>query len=161
VQLWWQVAGLTAPVVAASAVLEVLEPPVAGRLYRWGLQAGVVDAAGRRVGEVVDEVESSAPVPRTMSVAAPGAGTALVDVAVWMDLAEPPDDPPVVVRWSGLRCVLASGASVPVEAVQVTFPAGADWRRLDVLVDDIGVLQASNTPRTAANLSVLTLPPDR
>jgi len=160
VQLWWRVAGASSTVVAASAVLEVLEPPVSGRRYRWGLQAGVVDAAGRRVGEVVDEVDSS-DAPRTLTVAVTEPGTGLADVAVWMDLAAPPDDPPVVARWSELRCALASGASVPVEAVQVTFPAGSDWRRLDVVVDDLGVLQVSNTARTAANLSVLTLPPDR
>jgi hypothetical protein len=164
VQLWWQVPRLSSPVVGASAVLEVLEPPVAGLSYRWGLQAGVVDAAGRRIGEVVDEVDSSAVVsdaPRTLSVAPPLPGTGLVDVAVWMDLAQPPDDPPVVARWSALRCDLASGASELVRAVQVTFPSGFEWRRLDVVVDEVGVLQVSNTPRTAANLSVLELPPDR
>jgi hypothetical protein len=150
--------------VGASAVLEVLEPPVAGRLYRWGLQAGVLDAAGRRVGEVVDEVDSSSvssDAPRLLSVAVTAPGTALVDVAVWMDLAEPPDDPPVVVRWSRLGCELASGASMPVAGVQVTFPAGSEWRRLDVVVDEIGVLQVSNTRRTVTNLAVLQLPPDR
>ena len=156
-------------------VLEVLEAPVLGRRYAWGLQAGVVDGAGRRVGEVVDSVvrtsggewERSSGVGVvagerwSLSVAAAPLGSGLVDVAVWMDLASPPDDPPVVARWSGLSCRLASGGSAPVSGVQVTFPQGSEWRRLDVVVDEVGVLQVSNTARTAANLSVLAVPPDR
>jgi hypothetical protein len=175
VQLWWELCGSAGPVVAASAVLEVLEPPILGRRYAWGLQAGVVDAVGRRVGEVVDAVvrtsggeweRSSTDAgelgPRwSLSLAAAPLGVGLVDLAVWMDLAEPPDDPPVVARWSSLSCRLASGSSVAVGRVQVTFPQGSTWRRLDVVVDEIGVLQVSNTARTAANMSVLALPPDR
>jgi hypothetical protein len=176
VQLWWDNSGLLEPVVAASAVLEVLEPPVRGRRYVWGLQAGVVDGVGRRIGEVLDSVvrtsggkwERSSGVDGvglspcwSLSVAAAPLGAGLVDVAVWMDLTSPPDDPPVVARWSGLCCRLASGGSASVSRVQVTFPQGVDWRRLDVVVDDVGVLQVSNTARTAGNLSVLALPPDR
>ena len=176
VQLWWQLGVVAAPVVGATAVLEVLEAPVLGRRYSWGLQAGVVDAAGRRTGEVVDSVvrattgewQRSSPLgadgsgPRwSLSVTAAPLGESLVDVGVWMELAEPPDDPPVVARWSGLSCRLATGESTTVSHVQVTFPQGPDWRRLDVLVDDVGVLQVSNTARTAANLSVLAVPPDR
>ena len=97
----------------------------------------------------------------SLSVAAAPLGLGLVDVAVWMDLASPPDDPPVVARWSGLSCRLASGGSASVSGVQVTFPQGSEWRRLDVVVDEVGVLQVSNTARTAANLSVLAVPPDR
>ena len=97
----------------------------------------------------------------SLSVAAAPLGSGLVDVAVWMDLASPPDDPPVVARWSGLSCRLASGGSASVSGVQVTFPQGSEWRRLDVVVDEVGVLQVSNTARTAANLSVLAVPPDR
>ena len=162
------------PVVAATAVLEVLEAPVLGRRYAWGLQAGVVDGVGRRVGEVVDSVvrTSGGEWQRSSGVVCGGAmvavggrrrplGSGLVDVAVWMDLASPPDDPPVVARWSGLSCRLASGGSAPVTGVQVTFPQGSEWRRLDVVVDEVGVLQVSNTARTAANLSVLAVPPDR
>ena len=156
-------------------VLEVLEAPVLGRRYSWGLQAGVVDGVGRRVGEVVGSVvrtsggewlRSSGVGIGTgerwsLSVDAAPLGSGLVDLAVWMDLASPPDDPPVVTRWSGLSCRLASGGSAPVSGVQVTFPQGSEWRRLDVVADDVGVLQVSNTVRTAMNLSVLALPPDR
>ena len=156
-------------------MLEVLEAPVLGRRYVWGLQAGVLDNVGRRVGEVVDSVirtaggewERSSGVGAvagerwSLSVAAEPLGIGLVGVAVWMDLASPPDDPPVVARWSGLSCRLASDGPAPVGGVQVTFPQGSEWRRLDVVVDEVGVLQVSNTARTAANLSVLDVPPDR
>ena len=43
----------------------------------------------------------------------------------------------------------------------MTFPAGSEWRRLDVVVDDVGVLQVSNTARTTANMAVLALPDAR
>ena len=42
-----------------------------------------------------------------------------------------------------------------------TFPTGRDWRRLDVVVDDVGVLQVTNTRRTTSNMAVLPLPTGR
>lgn len=165
VQLWWDVG----PVVAASAVLEVLEPPVVGRRYSWGLQAGVVDADGGLAGSLVDVVEWSDSWSRppddgstwTLGVSCPSDGAHLVDVAVWMELAATPDEAPVVSRWSALRCQPSASSTTSVVSLQVTFPSGADWKRLDVVVDEVGVLMVTNTRRTARNLSVLTLPADR
>ena len=88
-------------------------------------------------------------------------GVALTDVAVWMELVLPPDDPPVVARWSSLLSRLADGTATAVPSVLVTFPTGPDWRRLDAQSDDVGVLQISNTRRRTANRTVLTLPPAR
>jgi hypothetical protein len=172
VQLWWVLAEEDGgrSVFAASAVLEVLEPPAVGRRYSWGVQAGVVDSVGSRVGSVIDSVVwseagswSRSPDGSTWSlgVSCPSTAAALVDLAVWMELAEPPDDPPVVVRWPALRCRSSAESTTRVDGVQVTFPTGPDWRRLDVVVDEVGVLMVTNTRRTARNLSVLGLPTDR
>ena len=164
------------PVVAATVVLEVLEAPVLGRRYAWGLQAGVVDEAGRRVGEVVDSVvRTSGGEWERSSWGWSRCGGAMVAVggrraARLRGSSTSPCGWTWPRRrttrrwwrgWSGLSCRLASGGSAPVSGVQVTFPQGSEWRRLDVVVDEVGVLQVSNTARTAANLSVLALPPDR
>ena len=114
--------------------------------------SGGLGHAGPPVGAVILEVGVDPSWP---------SGSTLADLAVWMDLAQPPDDPPVVARWSALCCRCADGSEVSVGAVLVTFPAGSEWRRLDVVVDDVGVLQVSNTARTAANMAVLALPDAR
>jgi hypothetical protein len=155
VQLWWQVPrGLV--VVGVSAVLEVLQPPVSGRRYRWGLQAGL--ASSDHVGPAAVFVEGS---DRLVLRAADHGAASLTDPAVSVELEGPPDDPTVVARWSALSLSLADGSTMPVEAVMVTFPTGRRWRRLDVVVDDVGVLQVSNTRRTVRNMSVLALPGGR
>ena len=76
--------------------------------------------------------------------------------AVTLELAEPPDDPTTVARWSSLRA-----GNDPVPAVLMTLPTTAPWRRLDVVPDEHGLLLVTNTHRTAKNLSVLPAPPAR
>ncbi len=145
-QLWWQIP-VAVRVVAASAVLEVLDPPVGGGV-RWGLQAaGPVVAPAAWVAGVGVPVELAA-----------AESSRLVDIAAWMELDEPPSGAPVVARWSGLQVVAADGAVAPVEAVMVTFPVGRSWRRLDVQVDGEGVLMVTNTRRRTRNQAVLRLP---
>jgi hypothetical protein len=122
------------------------------------LQAGLVDDAGHRFDTADVVVDASGDLAIR---AADWNAAALVDPAVWMDLSAPPDDPPVVARWSALSLQLADGSLLAVEAVMVTFPSGREWRRLNVVVDDVGVLQVSNTRRTARNMSVLALPGGR
>ena len=85
----------------------------------------------------------------------------LVDPAVWLELDQPPDDPTVVIRWSAMSLTLSDGSSQAVRSVLVTFPSGSDWRRLDVAVDEVGVLQVTNTRRRTSNLAVLPLPAGR
>jgi hypothetical protein len=82
----------------------------------------------------------------------------LVDIAAWMELDEPPSGPPAVARWSSLQVVGADGVAAAVEAAMVTFPTGRAWRRLDVQIDDAGVLMITNTRRRTRNQAVLTLP---
>ena len=153
-----------------------------GRRYAWGLQARLVEASGGPVGLavaslVVDEAggwrravtgldgrvteDAAAPmgaVELAITSGADAGGRALTDVAVWTEIDLPPDDPPVVARWSALRCHLADGAVQSVPAVMVTFPSGPQWRRVDVQPDDVGVLQVSNTRRRTGNRTVLALP---
>lgn len=145
VQLWWQMPPQS-PVVSASAVLEVLDPPALGGV-RWGLQAGPVAVEAQWVAGVGVRV----------GLADPGSSR-LVDIAAWMELDSPPSGPPVVARWSSLQVVDADEVAAAVEAVMVTFPTGRDWRRLDVQVDEVGVLMITNTRRRTRNQAVLTLP---
>ena len=201
-QLWWAMpdARTAPPVTGCSVALEVLQPPVLGRRCSWGLQAGVIDHSGVRVGEavmaLVHDVDGSwswsgadqrqpldrigEPFDLALSVAtgmvqvsgrsggslqaweaSGGPGAALMDVAVWMDLDQPPEGLAIVARWSALRCTLADGTVTAPETVLVTFPTAAEWRRMDVVTDDVGLLQVASTKRTAANMAVLAVPPGR
>jgi hypothetical protein len=145
VQLWWSVPR-GVEVVSASAVLEVLDPPASGGV-RWGLQARDLVAEAQWVtGEGV-----------TVELLATGSSR-LVDIAAWMELDEPPSGAPVVARWSQLQFRTADRVAAAVEAVMVTFPTGRAWRRLDVQVDEVGVLMVTNTRRRTRNQAVLTLP---
>jgi hypothetical protein len=156
VQLWWQVPRGRV-LVGVSVVLEVLQPPVSGRLHRWGLQAGLVDTSERRFDSAVTAVESSS----SLALRARPPAVSLVDPAMWMELEAPPDDPTVVARWSSPTCSFDDGSLAPVEAVLVTFPTGREWRRVDVVTDEVGVLMVTNTRRRTANLAVLEFPTAR
>jgi hypothetical protein len=160
VQLWF---GLPRGVefVGASAVLEVLQPPVSGRRYRCGLQAQVVGESAlepevRMMAVDLGDVEVGQ--PQLLKV---HDDRGLRDPAVWIELEEVPDDPTVVVRWSRLQVTTPTSVETPAETVLVTFPKSADWRRLDVALDDVGVLQVTNTKRRTPNMAVLPLPPAR
>jgi hypothetical protein len=145
VQLWWSVPrGVS--VVAASAVLEVLDPPSSGGV-RWGLQAHELVVEARWVPGSAVPVELSAP-----------DASRLRDIAAWMELDSPPTGASVVARWSQLQFRTADGATAGVESVMVTFPTGREWRRLDVQVDELGILMVTNTRRRTRNQAVLALP---
>jgi hypothetical protein len=162
VQLWWRVPP-GRPIIGVAVSLELLQPPVSARRYQWGLQAGLVDRTGRRLDDATVAVvhEPSGELRHELALDVRGtAAVALVDPAMWMELEEPPDDPTVVVRWSSPVWFSDDGPAA-VDAVMVTFPSGREWRRLDVVTDDVGVLQVTNTRRTAANMAVLQLPPAR
>ena len=145
VQLWWSVPR-GVEVVYASAVLEVLDPPAAGGV-RWGLQAGDLVAEARCAAGVAVAVELTA-----------SGSSRLVDIAAWMELDSPPTGAPVVARWSKLQYRPADGGTAVVEAVMVTFPTGRAWRRLDVQVDEVGLLMITNTRRRTRNQAVLRVP---
>jgi hypothetical protein len=117
---------------------------------RWGLQAR----------EVVAEARWEAGVAVRGTLTATGSST-LVDIAAWMELDDPPSGPPVVARWSSLQVADADGVAAGVEVVMVTFPTGRPWRRLDVQIDEQGVLMITNTRRRTRNQAVLTLPAAR
>ena len=156
-------------------MIEVLQPPVSGRRYAWGLQAGgsvaalVVEGGSWRwelPGGVVAPASAAGGLVQAATVdggvrwsAGEAVSTAAGDLsepAVTLELAEPPDDPTTVARWSSLR---AGDEWVP--AVLITLPTTAPWRRLDVVPDEQGLLLVTNTQRTAKSLSVLPVPPAR
>jgi hypothetical protein len=62
-----------------------------------------------------------------------------------------------VVRWSQPSALTASGVVVAPAGLQATFPGGDEWRRLNVVADDVGVLQVTDARRTTKNMTVLPL----
>jgi hypothetical protein len=86
-------------------------------------------------------------------------GDRLGGFVMWSELFCRGDDPPTSVRWSEPEARTASGRTVRPEQLQVTFPGGPEWRRLDVVVDDVGVQQRTNVPRSLDHLTLV--PPAR
>ena len=74
---------------------------------------------------------------------------------MWSELFCRGDDPPTTVRWSEPEARTASGVIVRPEQLQVTFPGGPEWRRLDVVIDDIGVQQRTNVTRSLDHLTLV------
>jgi hypothetical protein len=85
-------------------------------------------------------------------------GDRLRSFVMWSELFCRGDDPTAVVRWSRPEVETASGRRVPPKALQATFPGGEEWKRLDVVSDDVGVMQVTDTRRTARNMSILRVP---
>jgi hypothetical protein len=173
VQLWWQLPA--GPVTVISAVIEVLQPPVRGRRYAWGLQAdgsvaalvaedgscrwelpGGVVASASFAGGLVQALAADGDVRWSAGGVESRSAGDLFEPAVTLELAQPPDDPTTVARWSSLRI-----GDDAVPAVLLTLPTTTPWRRLDVVPDEHGLLLVTNTHRTAKNLSVLRAPPAR
>jgi hypothetical protein len=84
-------------------------------------------------------------------------GDRLGGFVVWSELFCQGSDPTTVVRWSQPHVVTASGAIASPAGMQATFPGGDAWRRLNVVTDDVGVLQVTDTRRTTPNMTVLPL----
>jgi hypothetical protein len=71
------------------------------------------------------------------------------------------DDPSVTVRWSDLRALDARGNVVRPEAVRVSYQdyEAGECPNTDVMVDETGgMLQVTNTPRSAKDGTLLRLP---
>src|SRR5262245_62655011 len=81
-------------------------------------------------------------------------GDRLGGFVMWSELFCAGDDPTTTVRWSDPRARTASGRVVRPAALDVTFPGGPQWRRLDVVVDAVGVQQSTNATRTLDHLTV-------
>src|SRR5262245_6081085 len=74
-------------------------------------------------------------------------GDRLNGFVMWSELFCRGDDPATTVRWSAPSALTASGRTLAPTSLQVTYPAGEQWRRLGVTVDEVGVCQASNVQR--------------
>jgi hypothetical protein len=82
-------------------------------------------------------------------------GDRLGGFVMWSELFCRGTDPPTAVRWSQPEALTASGRIVRPERLQVTFPGGDEWRRLDVVVDEVGVQQRTNAARSLAHNSLV------
>lgn len=89
-----------------------------------------------------------------------GPGRFLTAPGVWSEVFARCDDPPVVVRWSRLRALTEAGEEIGPEAVAVTYQGHSEGgcANTNVAVDDLGVRQATATPRDVPHGSVLNLP---
>jgi hypothetical protein len=85
-------------------------------------------------------------------------GDRLGGFVMWSELFCRGDDPTTVVRWSDPRVVTASGQVLAPAGVQATFPGGEQWRRLNAVTDEVGVLQVTDARRTTKNMTALRLP---
>jgi hypothetical protein len=77
---------------------------------------------------------------------------------MWSELFCRGDDPPTAIRWSQPSVATASGLVLSPSGLQVTYPGGSEWERLDVVVDPVGVCQITNRSRTTPHDSVVTVP---
>jgi hypothetical protein len=86
-----------------------------------------------------------------------GPGEHLTNPIVWSEVFAACDHPSVVVRWSGLHAVTVDGRTVEPEGVMVTYQSFADGGcdNTNVDVDDMGVLQVTNTERVTPAGAVL------
>ncbi len=117
--------------------------------YRFTIHRGGVGWAAT----VTDLVSGSAVTIRELFAG----GDRLGGFVMWSELFCRGSDPTTVVRWSQPTAVTASGRVVSPAGLQATFPGGEEWRRLNVVADDVGVLQVTDARRTAKNMTVLPL----
>ena len=86
-------------------------------------------------------------------------GDHLTSPVVWSEVFAACDHPSATVRWSGLRAVTASGREVEPEGVMVSYQSFADGGcdNTNIEVDDVGVLQTTNTVRVTPAGAVVPL----
>lgn len=104
-------------------------------------------------GEVTDLIGGLVTVVRDLHAD----GDGLADLVVWSEVFARCDHPPVVVRWSDLEAVTEAGDTVVPRSLQVTYQSTADGGcdNTDVVVDDLGALQVTATPRSTPHGAVL------
>jgi hypothetical protein len=111
----------------------------AGVPYRFTIHRGTVGWAST----VTDLVTGSGVTVRELYAG----GDRLGGFVMWSELFCRGSDPPTAVRWSRPEAFTASGRAVAPSDLEVTYPGGDEWARLDVAVDEVGVLQVTNAPR--------------
>jgi len=105
-------------------------------------------------GSITDTVTGETSVIRDLL--APG--DRLGSFVVWAEVFAACDHSQTVVQWSDFEATTASGAVRSPASVRVTFPAGGDCSNTDVVMSQMGLLQITNTVRTARDAAVLPVP---
>jgi hypothetical protein len=85
-------------------------------------------------------------------------GDRLGSFVVWAEIFAACNDPQTVVQWSDFEARTASGEVRQPASVRLTFPSGGDCPNTDVVMGQLGLLQISNTVRTARDAAVLPMP---
>jgi hypothetical protein len=87
-------------------------------------------------------------------------GTHLTAPMVWTEAFARCEHPPVAVRWSDLRAVDTSGSEIRPNHVRVNYQAkqngGCD--NTSVVVDELGLVQATATPRQVSQGAIVAVP---
>ena len=84
-------------------------------------------------------------------------GDRLGGFVMWTELFCRGSDPTTAVRWSQPEVLTRSGRRLAPAGLQVTFPGGDEWRRLDVVVDEVGVQQITDVTRTIQHQATVPL----
>ncbi len=125
-----------------------------GRPYRLRV-SGVPGAPGRWRAEITDLRSGPTTVIRDLEAGGQRLGSAVV----WSEVFARCDHPSVTVRWSGLEAMTAGGRVVRPEGVSVSYEASAagGCDNTTVTVDDLGVLQTTNSRRLVRQGTVIDL----
>jgi len=85
-------------------------------------------------------------------------GDRLGSFAVWAEVFAACNDPQTVVQWSDFEARTADGDVRRPASVRLTFPSSGDCPNTDVVMSQFGLLQITNTVRTARDAAVLPVP---
>jgi hypothetical protein len=121
----------------------------AGVPYRFAIHRGALGWAAT----VTDLVTGSGVTIRELFAG----GDRLGGFVMWSELFCGGGDPPTAVRWSQPQALTATGRVAVPTGLEVTYPGGAEWARLDVVVDEIGVRQATNAARSTPHHAQVAL----
>jgi hypothetical protein len=133
-------------------------PWVSGHRYRL-----VVEAAGRGPDEMyawrgtITDLETFEKVEvRTLY----SHGSHLLAPMVWSEVFARCEHPRVTARWSGLRAITIEGDEIVPRAVRVNYQSRADGGcdNTTVSVDELGILQVTNTERQVPQDATLPVP---
>ncbi len=85
-------------------------------------------------------------------------GDRLGGFVVWAEVFAACNHSQTVVQWSDFEARTASGDVRAPASVRLTFPTGGDCPNTDVVMSHTGLLQITNTVRTARDAAVLPVP---
>jgi hypothetical protein len=86
------------------------------------------------------------------------AGDRLGGFVVWAEVFAACNHSQTVVQWSDFEARTPSGDVRAPASVRLTFPTGGDCPNTDVVMSQMGLLQITNTVRTARDAAVLPVP---